>query len=289
MKNKYSLFLFGFILVIISCNTQDQPTIVQNIETNHSGIITKFNTDYDQLPEQKIAVGLDSLTYAQYINPTTEYNHGILGDNIEAKGLLVYQKGNFIELTLTDQYVFEDITPRLVDINNDGKPEVICIRTNLKKGAGIVIYQVLNDKLTEYAYVKEISTPNRWLNIVSVYDLDNDNALELAWVQTPHIGGILKVGRIKLGEITSLDEYPTVSNHAIGETNLCLSALHEENDQINIFVPSQNRDQILSFGFSNNQLSILKDTSIIVDFTTPIYDQLPETDLLNDNNCRFGN
>lgn len=284
------LFCYTFVtltFLFLSCNKDELPVLTTAKTTTPIEIINAFNSNYEQLPEKRIAVSLDSSVYAQYITPTTKYTHGILGDQIEAEGLVVYNNNDFITLKLADNYVFEDIVPRLVDVNKDNKPEVVCIRTERNKGAGIAIYEIEQDTLVEYAFINEIGTPNRWLNLVGIFDLDKDNNLEIAWIETPHIGGILKVGVITSGEIISLDEYSTVSNHTIGETNLCLSALIEENDSVKLLVPNQDRNKVLTFNFSNERLSLLRDTSIAIDFSKPIYTQLDRLPFLNENNCKF--
>ena len=66
---------------------------------------------------------------AWYTQPTRRYRHAILGDDIEAGGLKVsLRNGKTIELSLPDNLVFEDRTPRLHDLDGDGKVEVITAR-----------------------------------------------------------------------------------------------------------------------------------------------------------------
>ena len=70
-----------------------------------------------------------------------------------------------------------------------------------------------------------------WLNIVTINDLDNDGIVELVWIQTPHIGGILKVAKINAGALQVLDTESQYSNHEGGERNMCLSILTEQSSQ----------------------------------------------------------
>ncbi len=136
--------------------------------------------NYEQLPEQAIAISLDSNVYAQYTMPTDRYRHGILGDRVEGGQLVVVVNSDFYELTLENQYVFEDIRPRLYDVDKDGELEFITLRTHTALGGGITIYKIINQQLTEYAQVAEIGRSNRWLNVVAIHDLDNDGMVELA-------------------------------------------------------------------------------------------------------------
>ncbi len=155
---------------------------------------------YTLLPEARIVASQDSQWFAAYINPTDRYAHGILGDKIEAGGLVMYHEGEYFPVILPENMVFEDVAPRMIDVDDDRIPELLCIRSEVNSGAGLVIYQWREERLYTYAFVKEIGTANRWLNVVAVKDLDRDHQLNLFWIQTPHIGGIIK------GQILSLEK-----------------------------------------------------------------------------------
>ena len=84
------------------------------------------------LPDGRIAsraVGeRGDIDQAWYAAPTTRYRHGVLGDRIEAGALVVISAtGEARWLTLPSHEVFEDITPRLADLDRDGTTEVITI------------------------------------------------------------------------------------------------------------------------------------------------------------------
>jgi len=118
-------------------------------------IITEIKANYSLLPEEQISISDDNLVFAAYANPTERYAHGILGDKIEAGSLVISANGVLHELNLPVEYVFEDIRPRLYDVDGDGALEFITIRSHVNQGAGIMIYKILVDQLIEYAYVPE--------------------------------------------------------------------------------------------------------------------------------------
>lgn len=279
--NKFFLAL----LLLVSCNNDEHET-KPNFDSNLPGetILNQLETKYTQLPEKEIVTSPDRRFYAQYALPTSEYAHGILGDKIEAKQLVVVADSVFYELILSENFVFEDIYPRLFDIDGDEQPEVITIRTHKSLGAGIAIYKIEKNKLVEFASVKEIGRTFRWLNIVAINDIDNDGITELAWIETPHIGGILKVAKIKEGELMVLDEAKHYSNHAIGERNLCLSVLTRSEGQNIIYVPNQIRDKIAGFTIFNNKLEIVEEISLNVDFAEPLRSQYQFKNRINEGN-----
>ena len=276
---KRSLIIVFSVLILICCSEENESI-------DNQAILNQLVENYDQLPEEEIISSLDNRVFAQYAKPTEKYRHGILGDRIEAEQLVVVVDGIFYELTLPNEFVFEDISPRLYDVDGDDELEFITIRSSVSQGAGIAIYKIIDGQLDEYAFVPEIGTANRWLNIVAINDLDNDGTEELVWIQTPHIGGILKVARIKEGALTVIDETSQYSNHAIGERNLCLSTLTEQSGQKVVYVPTQRRDKIVGFTFQNDKLEFHGEIDQAVDFSESLVSQYSFSNIIEDvNNC----
>ena len=282
MKNVI-LTIFTLSL-LIGCNKNNEKSQDANQE-NHS-ILFQLATNYEQLPEKEIAKNFGHSTYAQYAMPSGNYKHGILGDEIEAKQLVVVVDSVFYAHKLSKDFVFEDIRPRLYDVDGDSKLEFITIRSNVSKGAGIAIYKIIDEQLVEYAQVPEIGTSHRWLNIVAINDLDNDGVVELVWIETPHIGGILKVAKIKAGTLEVLTERAQYSNHAIGVRNLCLSVLTKQLKGKVFYVPNQTRDKIKGFTFSNNELLVFEEITQAVDFSQSLASQYSFSNIIEDeDNC----
>ena len=264
----------GICLILIACaDSSDYYFDFNEPAEQESSIIGRLTEQYIQLPEQAISISKDSSVYAQYAMPTEHYGHGILGDRVEAQQLVVVADEQFYELTLDSNYVYEDIRPRLYDVDGDGYLEIITIRTEISKGAGIVIYKIVHDALTEYAIIEEIGTPYRWLNIAAIDDLEDDGVVEIFWIETPHIGGTLKVAEIKNGILEALSSQSTYSNHAIGLPNLCLSAITEESGQKKLYVPNQSGSAINGFTFTDDNLLPYDTINKIVDFSMPLQDQ----------------
>lgn len=256
------------------------------ISLSHEEIIAVFQSEYDQMQEQEIAINMDSSLYAQYASPTDRYKHGALGDYWEAAQLVVYFEGNIFEVSLNNLYVFEDIRPRLWDVDNDSISEIITIRSKVGEGAGIAIYKLTESGLEESAFVDEIGTANRWLNIAAIYDMDEDGITELLWVQTPHIGGILKGAKITPGQIRASDEVSYYSNHQGGLLNLCLSVVTHEDEQNICYVPSQSRNIIAGFTFKNGTFQKQEEIQQNVDFSLPLVGQYPFCNVVSgDVNC----
>lgn len=150
---------------------------------------------------------------AAYGAPTARYGHGILGDAIEWGTLkLTLKDGRRISITLPETRVFEDTQPRLVDLDGDGAPEVIVVETSLTKGARLSVYGP--DGLL--AATPFIGRAHRWLAPVGAADLDGDGAVEVAYIDRPHLAEILRIWRFQNGQLVHVADESGVSNHKIG-------------------------------------------------------------------------
>lgn len=191
---------------------------------------------------------------AWYGKPTHRYDHGVLGDAIEGGSLTVVDdNGHKYELILSDEFVFEDITPRIADLDGDGQNEVITIRTSLVAGAAVAVYQIRDGKLSERASTKPLGSSHRWLSIAGIADFIGDGRQQIAIVKTPHIGGILEVLSLGTSELISL--YPPqtgYSTHYIGAKFVSLAVVGQifpdRPDQL--ILPDQSRRSIFVLGLS---------------------------------------
>jgi hypothetical protein len=162
----------------------------------------------------------EGVIWAYYSNATEAYGHGILGDRIEAEVLRA--------MTSTtgpcDSYaypgegvVFEDVTPRIADVTGDGQNDVVVIETRVDAGASLAIYGMERAVFRKLAATPHIGRPYRWLAPAGIADFDGDGVMDVAYVETPHIGGILRIWSFAGNEAREIASAPGYSNHRIGE------------------------------------------------------------------------
>ncbi|MCR9070588.1 MAG: hypothetical protein NXI18_02625 [Alphaproteobacteria bacterium] len=208
----------------------------------------------DGLPDGRVArAPKGDIRAAWYIAPTLRYGHGILGDAVEAGGLRVQTAdGAILSLVLPESEVFEDRTPLLADLDGDGRTEIVALRASLTAGGSVTVYGVDGNALVERGSTGFIGRSHRWLNVAGIADFLGEGGLQIAYVQTPHIGGTLLVYRLEPSGLSKVAELYGFSNHVIGATEQRLSAVADVDgdSRPDLALPSADRKtlRIVSIG-----------------------------------------
>ncbi|WP_051202556.1 FG-GAP repeat domain-containing protein [Sediminimonas qiaohouensis] len=154
-------------------------------------------------------------TGARFEAPTHRYGHGIMGDLPEWGRLCLLQKGERICVTLPETRVFEDVAPRLADLDHDAVPEIVVVESSVARGAALTVYRLQDGRLNRIA-TPPIGRRNRWLAPVGIADLDGDGAVEIAYIDRPHLAKRLRVWRFAGGALTHVADREGLTNHRIG-------------------------------------------------------------------------
>ncbi len=217
-------------------------------------------TAHANLPDSGLAASASGdIRKAWFAGPTDIYRHGILGDRIEAAVLVAEDAGgDRYEIAASTEArldaVFEDLQPRLADLDGDGTTEIVAIRTFTDAGAAIAIYGLAGGKLTLLAQTPPIGLPGRWRNPSAIADFDARPGLEIAEIVTPHIGGTLRLWHFDrdAGKLEAIADAGGFSNHFIGSRELRLSAAADlDGDNTSeLGLPSANRKALRIMAFS---------------------------------------
>lgn len=159
---------------------------------------------------------------ARYAEPTTRYAHGVLGDDVEwgALELIVgpcagcsRTETGKVTIRLPETRVFEDLAPRLVDLEGDGRPEVVVVESDMSQGARLAVY----DGTGLIAATPFIGRANRWLAPVGAADFDGDGVREIAYIDRPHLAKTLRIWSFDRDNgLRHVADLPGLTNHRIG-------------------------------------------------------------------------
>ncbi len=160
-----------------------------------------------------VVAGAQTITGARYDAPTTRYGHGVLGPLSEWDALvLTLSDGASVRLSPPTGHVFEDEAPRLVDLDGDGSTEVIVVQSSFDLGAQLAVYGPGG----QLAVTPHIGQKNRWLAVVGAADMDGDGAVEIAFVDRPHLAKVLSVWRWRNGGLEFVVAASGLTNHHFG-------------------------------------------------------------------------
>lgn len=149
----------------------------------------------------------------------TRYRHGVLGDGIEATALLLLERHGLeplAQLELPAPFVFEDIAPRPVAWQ--GRRGLLTVRSG-PEGAQLAVVAPSRGRGRQLA-LAALGPPlgtQRWLAPTT----DGERLLA---VHTPHIGGVLHRYRADGDRLAGDVVAHEVTNHAISERDLDVSA-----------------------------------------------------------------
>ena len=185
---------------------------------------------------------------ARYIGPTDRYPHAVLGDALEWTRLELRQGGQLRRFDLPDNLVFEDLEPRVVDLDFDGEAEVITIESDQHKGARLAIY----DWSGRISATPHIGTRFRWLAPIGAIDMDGDGAIEIGFIDRPHLRKTLVIYRYSDKKLTPWAELSGLTNHRIGDDFIVGGV--RSCDQPEMLAVSADWSRIIAVSFENGAL-----------------------------------
>jgi len=179
---KLTLFFCVILLLFssASCKNTIQPEITNQVETDTTKQIQPDTTkpvegmeDYTIVANgdlqikkgnQTIILDINALPDSQIIedehkrllilsDPSDQYQHGILGDDLEASSVTIVQLSDqpavISKFSVPMDWVIESIRPIWSDWDGDGEREIVLTLSNNTSGSKLVLYNETGDPLAE--------------------------------------------------------------------------------------------------------------------------------------------
>jgi FG-GAP-like repeat len=232
-------------LLLFICNNSFAMGLLVEPSTVQCGIATPVLATppaqaSKRIPNSQVAHGKNDIVWAWLGTPTMRYPHKALGEITHAGSLHVLvaaDNGKLLEIVheLPITRVFEDRIPRLVDLDGDGRDEIVLIESDALKGSATVVYALETSStakstnklpvLVERARSAQTGSTFRWLNLVGMADFDNDGKLDIASVITPHVGGLLTLYHYVPPKLELFAQAMDTSNHRMGDLEQQLAVI----------------------------------------------------------------
>jgi hypothetical protein len=198
------------------------------------------------LPDGRLLVDENGRLLA-LADPTNRYDHGVLGDEIEAASIILVEARPEVRIVssipISGLKVVEGIAPIWTDWNGDGVREIIVTISDLEQGAQIVLYNEEGEKL---AAGPAIGNGYRWRHQIAVAPFGPNGEMELADVLTPHIGGVVEFYQWMGSELRIVAQVPGFTSHVIGSRNLDMAAAadFDGDGRVELLLPDQARTNL---------------------------------------------
>jgi hypothetical protein len=205
------------------------------------------------LPDAKVATGKGDIARAWLAEATTRYDHGILGDKIEAGSLVIETRDGKRQIVrLKDDAVFEDLEPRLADLDRDGHHEIVVVKSYLKRGSSLAVIAERRGKYEIVAETPPLGQPHRWLDPAGIADFSGGGTIGIALVRQPHVIGSLELWSWRDGGLRKTAELPDIANHIAGTRAIDMAAVADfDGDGIaDIVAPSLDRSRLRVVSFA---------------------------------------
>lgn len=192
--------------------------------------------------------------------PRTDYRHGVFGRIDDAGEVAVREKqalagvsGEARAVPIATsavasgpEAVFEDLEPRLADLDGDGAPEIVVVRSDLRKGSSLAVIAKRDGAWRLAAETPPIGERHRWLAPAAIADFDGGGRPAIALVRTPHIGGVLQLWAFQAGKLALRHEAVGYTNHVLGSSALDnAAAVDLDGDRVSeLVIPTEDRKSL---------------------------------------------
>lgn len=175
------------------------------------------------LPDAR-AVRSKSGTLAVASDPTDSYDHGVLGDDLEAGSIALLKPGRETEVAAEVRPesggVFESLAPLWFETGGSGSEELLAVTESTAEGGSrISAYRPDGGLAAAGPFVGE---PMQWRHLLAAGPFGPNGEIELAVTRTPHTDPVTEFYRpdLKSGELTLSATGPGYPSHTLYSRDL---------------------------------------------------------------------
>lgn len=174
---------------------------------------------------QAVAANDQYIASAKFAMPTDRYAHNIMGSRPAHTDLVVLTtdcktclpKQPPLTVRLSDNLVFEDFAPRLIDLDKDGHHEILVVESDQQLGSRLALWEIKQGQLVRGASSAFIGQRFRWLAPIGVADFYQEGKPLIAYVEKPHLDKVLRLVRREGNQLVQVEQISGITNHLIGQ------------------------------------------------------------------------
>ena len=203
------------------------------------------------LPGGRVVAGTRDIARAWLAAPTDRYSHAVFGHRLAAGSLVIETRaGKRFTVRLKDDAVFEDLAPRLGDLDGDGRDEIVLVKSYLRRGAALAVIAQRRGNYEVVAETPPLGQPGRWLAPAGFAPFTGDG-MKIALVRQPHTLGALELWEWRDGRLQKLAALAGFANHVAGSDALAMSAAadFDGDGAADLALPSFDRTQLRIVSF----------------------------------------
>jgi len=211
----------------------------------------------DALPGSHVTFGGGFIARAWFADPTQRIEGSAIGPWV-AGALVVQDKATQkyrIDLGL-DQ-AFEDLRPRIADIDGNGDQTLFAVRSSVSQGSALIAVRLESGGLLHIiAETAPARQAKGWLNPVGIADFIGDGRKSVAVVASPDQHGELQLWDLSNHVFSNRIKVPGVSNHLPGQAiqDMAVVADYDGDGIADIAVPNASRTTIRILTFAHGRV-----------------------------------
>jgi hypothetical protein len=193
-------------------------------------------------------------------DPTDRYDHGVLGDRLEAGSITLVKTKPHLEIVtrieISSPAVIEGVAPIWMDLDGDGTREILVTVSDFRDGARLVLY---NESGQILAQSPGIGQGYRWRHQLAAAPLGPAGEILIVDVLRPHLDATLEFFQWKDDSLILLADLPGFSTHQIGSRNLDMGLIGDldSDGRLEVVAPDKDYKTLNGIGLDNGFAQVL--------------------------------
>jgi hypothetical protein len=216
----------------------------------------KSHLPEDGVPGTEMAKGSDPFVEVWLTDGAERAGTGVL-PGPRARSISARDRaGRVHRLDMPLDRAIEDVTPRLADLDGDGRDDIVLATAREGEGATLVVVTLRQDGLALLG--ESAPAPSGvWRDTVAIADLDGDSVPEIATVTSGDDEGRLEIWRLAGGALDRVLGLKGFCTHLSGTRRIGLAAVADiDGDQIaDLVLPARDRKSLRVISLKGGQVA----------------------------------